>query len=239
MSLPEKTKAPDKASLLFARQPSGLVVLPVTPSPKKGNGSDDRFIDEASLSDERKPSSLTVSSVAKMQLSYGEHMLIPVTAHMIHLSVSKGKRFFLKDSHSLHMVKLVGAVWNYDEGKKNTKINVEDGTGLVRVMLWHEQNECSAAAALHRTCKVNSYTCVIGEERSYFKMKEIMACDVCPASSGNEMTYHLLEVAYSFEKMMEYFEDKEFNAVDIDRFICERKEAIVKQKGGPMKSNGE
>jgi RPA family protein len=136
------------------------------------------------------------------------------------------------------MVKLVGAVWNYDEGTKNTKINVEDGTGLVQVMLWHEQNECSAAAALYCACKVNSYICVIGEVRSYFKMKEIMVFDVCPVSSGNELMYHLLEVAYLFEKIMEYFEDKEFNTVDIDRFICKQKEAIVKQKGGPMKSNG-
>ncbi len=56
----------------------------MTSSPKKGNGSDDRFIDEASLLDEGKPSSLMVSSVAKTQLSYGEHTLIPITAHIIH-----------------------------------------------------------------------------------------------------------------------------------------------------------
>jgi hypothetical protein len=85
--------------LIFARQPLCLVILPVTPSRKKNNGSDDdRFINKAYLLDERKPSSLTVSSVAKTQLSYGEHTLIPVTTHMIHLSVSKGKRFFLKDA---------------------------------------------------------------------------------------------------------------------------------------------
>jgi hypothetical protein len=108
------------------------------------------------------------------------------------------------------MVKLVDAVWNYDEGTKNTKIDVEDGTGtgLVRVMLWHEENECSVASALHHACKVKSYIRVIGEVRSYFKMKEIMAFDVRPVSSGNKLTNHLLEVAYSFEKMMEYFENK-------------------------------
>jgi hypothetical protein len=42
-----------------------------------------------------------------------------------------------------------------------------------------------------------------------------MACDVCPVSSGNKVRYHFLEVAYSFEKMMEYAEDEMLRAVSL------------------------
>jgi hypothetical protein len=44
-------------------------------------------------------------------------------------------------------------------------------------------------------------------------MEEITAIDVCRVSSGNKVTYHFLEVAYSFEKMMEYAEDEELRAL--------------------------
>jgi hypothetical protein len=90
-----------------------------------------------------------------------------------------------------------------------------------------------------RACKGKGNICVIGEIRNYFETKEIMVFDVRPVSSGNKVMYHLLEVAYLFEKMMEYVEDKELNTVNLDRLICKQKETIVNQKGGLTKSNGE
>ncbi len=54
---------------------------------------------------------------------------------MIHGAVWDSKRFVLKDGRLLHMVKLVGAVRNYCEKIKHVQIDVEDGTGLVRVIL--------------------------------------------------------------------------------------------------------
>ena len=59
-------------------------------------------------------------------------------------------------------------------------------------------------------------------------MEEITAIDVCRVSSGNKVTYHFLEVAYSFEKMMEYAEDEELRAVDIKTLICKQRKAIGK-----------
>ncbi len=100
----------EETSLPIATKHSSLVVPPVTPSPKKGNGRGDRFIDEALFMDERKPSSMTVPvamSIPKMCSNYGEHMLIPVTAKMIHSTVSTCDRFILRDGHLLHMVKLL------------------------------------------------------------------------------------------------------------------------------------
>ncbi len=44
-------------------------------------------------------------------------------------------------------------------------------------------------------------------------MHEIIAFDVQPVSSGNEVTHHFLEVAYSYEKRLEYVEDEMMKSV--------------------------
>jgi hypothetical protein len=50
------------------------------------------------------------------------------------------------------MVKLVGAVRNFRVNIKHVQIDVEDGTGLVRVILWRKQNECTAQRYLIEEC---------------------------------------------------------------------------------------
>jgi hypothetical protein len=69
-------------------------------------------------------------------LNNGEHRLIPVMAMMIHSAIWNGKRFVLKDGRLLHMVKLVGAVRIFGVNVKHVQIDLEDGTGLVQVILW-------------------------------------------------------------------------------------------------------
>jgi replication factor A2 len=196
----------------IGRMQSGLAVSLVTPSPKEGNKGGKGFINEEPFINERKPSSTTVG---KSNLNNGEHMLIPVTAKMIHSAVYECKRLILKDGRPLHMVKFVGAVKNYSENTKNVIINVEDGTGLVRVILWQKQNECMAARELIHKCNGNGYICVIGEAEDYYGVHKIIAFDVCPITSGNEVTHHFLEVAYSFEKTLEYAEDEMLRAVPL------------------------
>ncbi len=71
-------------------------------------------------------------------LNNGEHTLIPVMARMIHSAVWDSEHFVLKDGQPLHMVKLVGAVKNFHENIKHLQIDVEDGTGLVWVILWRK-----------------------------------------------------------------------------------------------------
>ncbi len=119
----------------------GLAALFVTPSPKKNDGNVNRFVDDVPIIAERKLSSTTF---AKGVSNNGEHMLIPVTAKMIHSSVWDSKRFVLKDGRPLHTVKLVGAIRNFRGNNKHIQIDAEDGTGLVRVILkrnkenaWH------------------------------------------------------------------------------------------------------
>ncbi len=61
-------------------------------------------------------------------------------------------------------------------------------------------------------CNSTCYIPVIGEVEDYYGVHEIIAFDVLPVSSGNEVTHHFLEVAYSFEKTLEYAEDEMLRA---------------------------
>jgi hypothetical protein len=94
-------------------------------------------------------------------------------------------------------------------------INVEEGTGLVQVILWWKQNECTAVQGLIHECNGNGYICVIGEVKDYYGVNKMIAFDVPPVTSGNEVTYHFLEVAFSFEKTLEYAEDEMLQAVPL------------------------
>jgi hypothetical protein len=64
------------------------------------------------------------------------------------------ERFVLKDSQMLHMVKLVGALRNFRVNIIHVQIDVEDGTGLVRVILWRKERECTAQHCLIYECNV-------------------------------------------------------------------------------------
>ncbi len=132
---------------------------------------------------------------------------------MIHSAVWDSKQFVLKDGRLLHMVKLVGAVRNFCEKIKHVHIDVEDGTGLVRVILCRKEKESMAKRQMIHECNSNCYICVIGEVEDYYGVHKIVAFDVPPVSSGNEVTHHFLEVAYSFEKTLEYAEDEMLRAV--------------------------
>ena len=94
--------------------------------------------------------------------------------------------------------------------------------------------ECSGAVELHRKCTINSYVGVIGMVADDFNIRTIIASDVWPVSSGNEITYHMLEVACSADKVMkkqmEGKLDAELMAVDLDQIICEYQSTIDKKQ---------
>ncbi len=132
---------------------------------------------------------------------------------MIHSAVRDCKWVVLKDGRPLHMVKLVGAIRNFRVHVKHVQIDLEDGTGLVPVIFWQKQKECMAQHHLIDECNGNCYICVIGEVEYYYGVHEIIAVDIQPVSSGNKITHHFLEVAYSYEKRMESVEDEMMKSV--------------------------
>ncbi len=180
------------------------------PTPKKMDGNANQVVNDKLFVDERKPSSMTA---VKGYLHNGEHTLIPVTVKMIHSAVWDCERFVLKDGQPLHMVKLVGAVRNFCMRDKHVQINLEDGTGLVQVIFWWKQKECTAQCHLIDECNSNCYIRVIGEVEYYYGVHEIIAFDIRPVSSGNEVTHHILEVVYSYEKRLESVEDEMMKSV--------------------------
>jgi hypothetical protein len=155
------------------------------------------------------------TTVAKGVSNNGEHTLIPITAKMIHSAVWDFERFVLKDGQPLYMVKLVGAVRNFRVNIKHVQIDVEDCTGLVRVILWKEQKECMAQRQMIHECNSNCDICVIGEVQDYYGVHKIIAFKIQPVSSGNEVTHNFLEVAYLFEKRLQYAEDEILRAVPL------------------------
>ncbi len=121
---------------------------------EKKDKSGNRFVDEELFINERKQLSTTVE---KINLNNSEHTLIPVTAKMIHSTVSECKSLVLKDSQLLHMVNFVGAVRNFSMNIENVMIDAEDGTGLVRVILWRKEDGCMAECRLIHKCNSNGY----------------------------------------------------------------------------------
>jgi hypothetical protein len=76
------------------------------------------------------------------------------------------------------MVKLVDDVRNFRVNVKQVQIHLEDGTGLVRVILWQKQKECTAQCHLIDKRNSNCYIRVIGEVEDYNGVHEIIAFNV-------------------------------------------------------------
>ncbi len=55
---------------------------------------------------------------------------------------------------------------------------MEDGTGLVQVILWREEKECTAQHRLIHKCNSNRYIHVIGKVKDYYGVTEVVAFDV-------------------------------------------------------------
>ncbi len=76
------------------------------------------------------------------------------------------------------MVKLAGAIRNFRVNIKHIQINVEDGTGLVRAILWRGKKECTAQHCLIDKCNSDRYIRVIGEVEDYYGVHKIIAFNV-------------------------------------------------------------
>jgi hypothetical protein len=55
---------------------------------------------------------------------------------------------------------------------------VEDGTGLVQVILWRKDTECMAQHQMIYKCNSTGYICVIGEVEDHYGVHEIITFDV-------------------------------------------------------------
>mmetsp|Transcript_9039 Transcript_9039/g.15098 ORF Transcript_9039/g.15098 Transcript_9039/m.15098 type:complete len:281 (+) Transcript_9039:176-1018(+) len=138
--------------------------------------------------------------------SYDEQTLIPITAKMIISATSTSSQegtgvLALPDGRSLHHVKLVGAVRTVENMSTNVSYEIEDGTGLIEVKQWMDDNDCSAVQEMkEQAAKENQYLRVIGQIKDYDGKKSLVAHSIRKITDGNELTHHFLEVVYSAEK---------------------------------------
>lgn len=154
------------------------------------------------------------SNDSKPRRNYDEQTIIPVTIKMVNQALgdpSGGGDLSLKDGRALHMIKLVAAVRSCEERSTNLFIDVEDGTGFTQVKVWvNEGDECSAVTKMRGEAgHDHQYIRIIGQVRDFDGNRQIVANDVRRVSSGNELTYHLLEVASSYEKSLKMASDNQ------------------------------
>jgi replication factor A2 len=143
-------------------------------------------------------------SIDKKRRSYDEQTLIPVTigmANKAQTDPSSGDgSLVLDDGRPLHSIKLIAAVRSVEDMSTNVVYQVEDGTGLMDVKQWLDDNDSSAIMEMRKeTAKDGIYVKVIGQVKDYEGQKMIVANSVRRVSTGNELTHHLLEVMYSAE----------------------------------------
>ena len=131
-----------------------------------------------------------------------EQTVVPLTVCMLLQATMVDDRPQLTDGRVLHRVRLVGAVRSYEDMSTNIEYQVEDGTGLIRVKQWlDDQKENSKTAELReQTKQEHVYIKITGQLKDYNGNKQIVADSIRPLSTGNELAHHMLEVVYMEQK---------------------------------------
>ena len=135
--------------------------------------------------------------------SYDEQTLIPVTIRMVLNSqpaISGDGSFQLTDGRELHQVKLIGAVRSADSQSTAVTYQIEDGTGIIEVKEFINEDVPAMVAAREEAAQDHVYVCIIGQVKDYDNKKSIIGNSVRKIESMNQLTHHMLEVAYSAEK---------------------------------------
>jgi replication factor A2 len=141
--------------------------------------------------------------------SYDEQTITPCTIGMLLNSIPEagggdsGGALELADGRKLHHVSIVGAIRDITENSTNVLIGLEDGTGLVSIKQWLDQNDCSAKYELRSAIikkGENVYVKVIGSPKYYDGNIQLIADSVRHLSSGNELVHHMLDTIYTGEK---------------------------------------
>jgi len=140
----------------------------------------------------------TPSSETKKFKDTEDQLLIPVTVRMI-LNSSNA---ILRDGREPKEVKLVGAVREVQTQSTNNIYHIEDGTGLIEVKEFLDANTDNKAVLEDRNGAAEDavYVKVFGAIQEYEGRTSLVAYSVRKITTGNELTYHLLEVVHTSER---------------------------------------
>jgi replication factor A2 len=169
-------------------------------------GHDGGYMDSHSYATNDRPNS-SGGAGGGARRAYDQQTMVPVTIRMILESqalpddTGTAANLQLKDGRPLHQVRLVAAIRKQDDMSTNVLYEVEDGTGLIEVKKWVDDNVCSALHELQQECKQEHiFVKIVGQVKDYNGKKMILADSIRRLKTGNEVAHHFLEVVYSAQK---------------------------------------
>lgn len=126
-----------------------------------------------------------------------ERTVVPATIIMLQRAAKND--LTLDDGRQPDKFKLVCAIREVQKGSTCYTYLVEDGTGLIEVKDWTDDSNIIAAKIREETAVPNKYVRILGSLRTYEGKASLHADCVRMITSGNELTYHLLEVVHAGE----------------------------------------
>lgn len=99
------------------------------------------------------------------------------------------------DGAKLETVTLVGKVVSLAEQQLQLTLQIDDGTGVVDVKYWIEDNN-DAAEQQRSEWRVGTYVRLHGNLRSFDNQRSIVAYHMRPVADFNEITYHNLQCVF-------------------------------------------
>jgi replication factor A2 len=137
--------------------------------------------------------------------NYDEQTIQPCTVGMIRRArpePGSDNALELPDGRKVHHIALVGAIKEYQENSTNVIYEIEDGTGLIDVKQWVDENDNSAKLAMRQlVLKENIFVKVVALPKYYDGNIQLVAESIRPIANGNELSCHLLDVVYTGEKL--------------------------------------
>jgi hypothetical protein len=137
--------------------------------------------------------------------NYDEQTIQPCTVSMIiraRPEPGADNSIELPDGRKVHHIVFVGAIKDFTENSTNIIYEIEDGTGLIEVKQWVDQNDSTAKLEMRQLCmKDNIYVKVVALPKHYDGNVQLVAESIRPIVSGNELSCHLLDVVYAGEKL--------------------------------------
>ena len=141
-------------------------------------------------------------SQPKGKRNYDDRTVTPITIKMALSGTTSGEagNLVLADGRKMNQVCIVGATRSVEDFSTNVLYLIEDGTGLIEVKQWLDDNDSTGLAAIRgQTLRDHVYLKIVGSVRDYDGKKTVVADSIRPLASGDELTHHMLSVIYSAE----------------------------------------
>ncbi|KAF7729440.1 replication factor A protein 2 [Apophysomyces ossiformis] len=127
----------------------------------------------------------------------GEQTLRPVTLKQIRNAQVHQDTSFKIDGADVTQVTFVAVIRQVQEMTTNYSYTMEDGTGLIEVRRWVEQNETAEETQQRRELVPDLYVRVYGRLNNFNNRISCVAFAIRPITDYNEISYHFLDAIYT------------------------------------------